>query len=465
MDIAVVGTGYVGLVSGACLADWGHNVTCIDTDASRIAALRRGSVPFYEPGLARLLKTNGPKGRLRFSTDLKGPVGAAEAVFVAVGTPPRPGDGHADLSCLYAAVKQIGSALRGRTAVIIKSTVPVGTGDEAERIIRKTASDETFAVVSNPEFLREGSAVKDFKRPDRVVIGTAEERACEVLSEIYRPLCRGGVPFVCTGRRTAELIKYASNALLATKIAFINEVADLCERVQADVTEVALGMGLDHRIGTQFLQAGPGFGGSCFPKDAMALVRTAQDHGSKMKIVESVVASNESRKRNMAKKIAASLGRSAEGARIAILGLAFKANTDDMREAPCIPCIRELQAMGAEICAYDPAGMKQARVMLPDVEYAADPYACAADAHALVIMTEWDQFRHLDLSRIRSAMLRPIIVDLRNLLDPAAMTRLGFDYRGVGRPADRKVVAASDPRAARLAPVADHGTSSRRLTA
>jgi UDPglucose 6-dehydrogenase len=433
MRVAMIGTGYVGLVSGACFADFGHDVTCVDKDAAKVGALARGEVPIYEPGLTDLVATNTRAGRLKFTNDLAGAVKAADAVFIAVGTPSRRGDGHADLSFVYDAARDIAGALSGFTVVITKSTVPVGTGDEVERIIRETRTDAEFAVVSNPEFLREGAAIQDFKHPDRIVVGSDEPRAREVMSELYRPLYLNRSPIMFTDRRTAELIKYAANAFLATKITFINEIADLAEKVGADVQEVARGIGLDNRIGSKFLHAGPGFGGSCFPKDAVALLKTGLDHDAPLRIVEAVVAVNDARKRAMARKVAAALGGELRGKTIAVLGLTFKPNTDDMRESPSIPLITALQDMGAKVRAYDPTGMEHARPLLANVAFCKDAYDCAADASALVIVTEWEQFRALDFARLKKVMQRPVLVDLRNIYRAEEVMRHGFAYESVGR--------------------------------
>ncbi|WP_458759518.1 UDP-glucose dehydrogenase family protein [Afipia sp. TerB] len=433
MRIAMIGTGYVGLVSGACFADFGHRVTCVDTDASKIAALTRGEIPIFEPDLDRLVETSVKAGRLDFTTDLAGPVAEADAVFIAVGTPSRRGDGHADLSYVHAAAREIAAALTGFTVVVTKSTVPVGTGDEVERIIRETNPQADVAVASNPEFLREGAAIRDFKHPDRIVVGTNEERARKVLGEVYRPLYLNQAPIMYTARRTAELIKYAANAFLATKITFINEIADLSEKVGADVQEVARGIGLDNRIGTKFLNAGPGFGGSCFPKDTRALVKTALDHDVPLRIVEAVLAVNDNRKRAMARKVAHVLGGNLRGKSIAILGLTFKPETDDMREAPSIPLVTGLLDMGANVRAYDPVGMELAKHELPDVAYCSDAYECAKGADALVIVTEWVQFRALDLARLKREMATPVIVDLRNIYRREDMEAHGFTYDSVGR--------------------------------
>jgi UDPglucose 6-dehydrogenase len=436
MRIAMIGTGYVGLVSGACFADFGHQVTCIDKDAGKVAALQSCKIPIYEPGLDQLVSNNAAAGRLDFSVDFKDAVAQAEAVFIAVGTPSRRGDGHADLSYVHAAAREIAENLQGFTVVITKSTVPVGTGDDVERIIAETNPKADVVVASNPEFLREGAAIRDFKHPDRIVVGTEDERARKVIAEIYRPLYLNQAPIMYTGRRTAELIKYAANAFLATKITFINEIADLAERAGADVQEVARGIGLDNRIGGKFLHAGPGFGGSCFPKDTRALVKTAEDHGVPLRIVEAVLAVNEVRKRAMARKVAAVFGGNLRNRTIGVLGLAFKPNTDDMREAPSIPLITALQDLGARVQAYDPVSMEQAKLELPDVTYCDNPYSCAMKADALVIVTEWEQFRALDMTRLKKVMARPVIVDLRNVYGPGEMAEHGFTYASVGRPAE-----------------------------
>jgi UDPglucose 6-dehydrogenase len=433
MRIAMIGMGYVGLVSGACFADFGHRVTCVDTDAGKIAALDRGEIPIFEPGLDDLVADSVKAGRLDFTTDLAGSVGEADAVFIAVGTPSRRGDGHADLSYVHAAARAIAGALRGFTVVVTKSTVPVGTGDEVERIIREANPQADVAVASNPEFLREGAAIRDFRHPDRIVVGTSDERARKLLGEVYRPLYLNQAPIMYTGRRTAELIKYAANAFLATKITFINEIADLAEKVGADVQEVARGIGLDNRIGAKFLNAGPGFGGSCFPKDARALIKTALDHDVQLRIVEAVLEVNDDRKRAMARKVAAALGGNLSGKTVGVLGLTFKPDTDDMREAPSIPLIAGLLALGAQVRAYDPAGMEQARHDLPDIAYCRDAYDCARGVDALVIVTEWVQFRALDLPRLKREMAQPVIVDLRNIYRREEMTAHGFVYESVGR--------------------------------
>jgi UDPglucose 6-dehydrogenase len=436
MRVAMIGTGYVGLVSGACFADFGHDVICVDKDRNKIAALGRGEMPIYEPGLRELVSGNVRADRLSFSTELEGPVRQAGAVFIAVGTPSRRGDGHADLSYVYAAAREIAAALDGFTVVITKSTVPVGTGDEVERIIRAARPDGDFEVVSNPEFLRQGAAIRDFKHPDRIVVGTEDARAREVMAELYRPLYLNAAPIVYTGRRTAELVKYAANAFLATKITFINEIADLAEKIGADVQEVARAIGLDNRIGSKFLHAGPGFGGSCFPKDTVALIKTAQDHEAPLRIVETVVAVNDARKRAMARKVAHALGGSLRDTTIAVLGLTFKPNTDDMREAPSIPLITALQDMGAQVRAFDPVGMPNAKELLPDVTYCDGPYSCVEGADALVLVTEWEQLRALDFRRVKAAMKRPVVVDLRNIYRADEMERHGFSYVSIGRPAN-----------------------------
>jgi UDPglucose 6-dehydrogenase len=434
MRVAMIGTGYVGLVSGACFADFGHDVVCVDRDAGKIDALRAGQIPIYEPGLDALVAANVKAGRLTFTRDLGQAVGNAEAVFIAVGTPSRRGDGHADLTYVFDAAREIAAALKGFTVVVTKSTVPVGTGDEVERVMREARGDADFAVVSNPEFLREGAAIQDFKLPDRIVIGTSDTRAREVMSELYQPLYLNRSPILFTGRRTAELIKYAANAFLATKITFINEIADLAEKVGADVQEIARGIGLDNRIGSKFLHAGPGYGGSCFPKDTVALIKTGQDHDAPLRIVETVAAVNDARKRGMAKKVSAALGGDLRGKTVAVLGLTFKPNTDDMREAPSLPLITALRDMGATVRAYDPAGMEQAKAVLDGVAYCKDAYDCAAGASALVIVTEWEQFRALDFARLKQVMDKPVLVDLRNVYRAEDVAAHGFTYESVGRP-------------------------------
>jgi UDPglucose 6-dehydrogenase len=432
MRVSMIGAGYVGLVSGACFADFGHQVTCIDKDAMKIAALKRGEIPIFEPGLDELIKSNIEQGRLEFAAD-NARVAEADAVFIAVGTPSRRGDGHADLSFVYQAVREIAPLIAATAVVITKSTVPVGTGDEIENILRELRPDADIQVVSNPEFLREGAAIRDFKHPDRIVVGTDNESARKVLAEIYRPLYLNAPPIIYVTRRTAELIKYASNAFLATKITYINEMADLCEQVGADVQEVARGMGLDNRIGSKFLHAGPGFGGSCFPKDTSALIKTAHDHGVPLRLVETVAAVNDQRKRAMARKVVLALGGSVRGKTIAVLGLTFKPNTDDTRDSPSIPLITALHDLGAIVRGYDPAGMEQAKPHLPDVQYCQNAYSAAEGAEALVIATEWEQFRALDLSRLKRVMARPLIVDLRNIYRDEEMRRAAFHYIPIGR--------------------------------
>ena len=435
MHVAMVGAGYVGLVSGACFADFGHDVVCVDTDAGRIARLNDGEIPIYEPGLNDLVDTNVKARRLSFSTTLGEAVAGADIVFIAVGTPSRRGDGHADLSFVHAAAKEIAASLSGFTVIATKSTVPVGTGDEIERIVREARPDAEFAVVSNPEFLREGAAISDFKRPDRIIIGTDDARAREIMADLYRPLNLNQPPLVYMSRRASELSKYAANAFLATKITFINEIADLCEKIGANVQDVARGIGLDNRIGSKFLHAGPGYGGSCFPKDTVALIRTAQEAGAPLRIVETVASANIRRKKSMAERIADACGGDVNGKTIAILGLAFKPNTDDMREAPSLDIVPGLLDVGAMIRAHDPESMDAAKPLLPPIEYCEDAYACAAGADALVIVTEWDAFRALDLTRLKDAMATPLVVDLRNIYRPEDMLRQGFDYVSIGRPA------------------------------
>jgi len=434
MRIAMIGSGYVGLVSGACFADFGHVVTCVDRDVSRIEALKRGQSPIFEPGLPEMVESNVRQNRLFFTTELVSAVASADAVFIAVGTPSRRGDGHADLSYVYGAAREIAAALSGYTVIVTKSTVPVGTGDEVEAIMREARPDAEFSVVSNPEFLREGAAIADFKRPDRIIVGAEDERSREVMQEVYRPLYLNQPPIMFTGRRTSELTKYAANAFLATKITFINEIADLCEKLGANVQEVARGIGLDNRIGSKFLHAGPGYGGSCFPKDTLALVRTAQEAGSPVRIVETVAAANELRKRRMADKVLDACGGSVTGKTIAVLGLAFKPNTDDMRAAPSLAIIPALQSLGASVRAFDPESMAQARPLLPGVTFCDEPYSCIEGADALVIVTEWDAFRALDLDRVKASLAEPVVVDLRNIYRPAEMARKGFRYVSVGRP-------------------------------
>ena len=433
MHVTMIGTGYVGLVSGACFADFGHTVTCIDKDASKIERLRAGGIPIYEPGLDVLVAKNVQAGRLFFDTDATEAVKKADAVFIAVGTPSRRGDGHADLSYVYAAAEEIAGLLDGFTVIVTKSTVPVGTGDEIEKIIRAKRPDAQFAVVSNPEFLREGAAIEDFKRPDRVVVGMEDERARPVMTELYRPLFLNETPIVFTGRRTSELIKYAANAFLAMKITFINEMADLCEAVGADVQQVARGIGLDKRIGGKFLHAGPGYGGSCFPKDTLALVRTATDAGSPVRLIETTVQVNDARKKAMANKVSDALTGDLAGKTVGVLGLTFKPNTDDMRDAPSLDIVPALQAMGAKVQAFDPEGLHEARQMLRDVDFKEDSYAAAEGADVLVISTEWDQFRALDLERVKEVMKAPVLVDLRNIYRPDDVRSRGFKYASIGR--------------------------------
>jgi UDPglucose 6-dehydrogenase len=434
MRVAMIGAGYVGLVSGACLAELGHTVTCVDKDAAKIAALHEGVMPIYEPGLAELVAKNVRARRLFFTTAVADGVREADAVFIAVGTPSRPADGLADLTYVYQAAREIAGAVRGYTVIVTKSTVPVGTGDEIARIVADIRPDAEFSVVSNPEFLREGAAIEDFMAPDRVVIGTDDARARAVMAELYRPLAEKDTPVVFTARRGAELIKYAANAFLATKITFINEIADLCEQAEADVAEVAHGIGLDHRIGPKFLNAGPGYGGSCFPKDLLALLKAGLDFGVPIRSIETIISINDQRKRAMARKVIAVCGGSVRGRSIAVLGLTFKAETDDMRESPAISIITALQDAGAKVRAYDPQGMEHARSILNGVHYASDPYGCAEGADALVVMTEWPVFRTLNLGRIKSLLQRPIVVDLRNIFRPEAMAEHGFTYVSVGRP-------------------------------
>jgi len=433
MRVAMIGTGYVGLVSGACFADFGHVVTCIDKDARKIDALNNGEIPIYEPGLQDLVAKNEKEERLFFTTDAREAVRTADAVFIAVGTPARRGDGYADLTYVYEAAREIAGLIEGFTVIVTKSTVPVGTGDEVEAIIRETNPDADFAVVSNPEFLREGAAISDFKRPDRVVVGTDSEAAAKVMHELYRPLYLNETPIVITRRRTSELIKYAANAFLAVKITFINEIADLCENVDANVQEVSRAIGLDNRIGGKFLHAGPGYGGSCFPKDTLALARTGQDAGAALKIVNAVIEVNDARKKRMAEKVIDFLGGDVAGKSIALLGLAFKPNTDDMRDAPSIDIVARLQEAGATVRAFDPASMNEARHVMKDVIFCDGPYHAIENADALVIVTEWDQFRALDLDRVKTTMKSPNIIDLRNIYETGDMRERGFNYTSVGR--------------------------------
>ncbi|WP_438728123.1 UDP-glucose dehydrogenase family protein [Parasphingorhabdus sp. DH2-15] len=433
MKIAMIGSGYVGLVSGACFSDFGHDVVCVDKDAAKIDGLRAGKMPIYEPGLDALVTSNADAGRLSFTTDLASAVADADAIFIAVGTPSRRGDGHADLQYVYAAAREIGENLKKSAVVVNKSTVPVGTGDEVERILRETNPNVTVHVVSNPEFLREGAAIGDFKRPDRIVIGCEHEEAQRVMREVYRPLFLNEAPILFTGRRTAEITKYAANAFLATKITFINEVADLCEKVGADIQDVSRGIGLDNRIGAKFLHAGPGYGGSCFPKDTLALLKTSQDYNSPMRIVESVVQVNDNRKRAMGRKVIDALNGDVRGRKIALLGLTFKPNTDDMRDAPSIAIAQALLDGGASLTGYDPEGMEAASAIMPEVSMAKDSYEAVIDADAIVIVTEWDAFRALDLRRMRELAAQPVLIDLRNIYNPEEAKAIGFTYYSVGR--------------------------------
>ncbi len=433
MKIAMIGSGYVGLVSGACFADFGHMVVCVDKDADKIARLNDHIMPIYEPGLAGLVKNNVDAGRLHFSTDLAASVKGCDAVFIAVGTPSRRGDGHADLSYVYAASEELAGAIDPKTVVVTKSTVPVGTGDEVERIIREANPAIEFAVVSNPEFLREGAAIGDFKRPDRIVVGSNEEWAKDVMRAVYRPLFLNESPIIFTSRRSSELIKYAANAFLATKITFINEMADLCEKLGADVQDVSRGIGLDNRIGSKFLHAGPGYGGSCFPKDTLALLKTAQDNETPVRIVSAVVEANDLRKRAMGRKVIAALGGEARGKKVALLGLTFKPNTDDMRDAPSIAIVQTLLDAGAHISAHDPEGMAEAANILPQVTMAHSAYDAAAGADAVAIVTEWDAYRALDLAQLRAAMRGDALIDMRNIYNVAQAEAAGFKYVSVGR--------------------------------
>ena len=434
MRIAMIGTGYVGLVSGACFSEFGIDVACVDKDAAKIASLKAGKIPIYEPGLDDLVERNVKAGRLTFTTDLAAAVAGAEAVFIAVGTPSRRGDGHADLTYVFAAAEEIARSLTGYAVIVTKSTVPVGTGRKVAERIRAARPDAQFDVASNPEFLREGSAIGDFMRPDRVVIGTTSERAREVMRRIYRPLYLIERPILFTKLETSELIKYAANAFLAAKITFINEVADLCEKLGADVHDVAKGIGLDGRIGAKFLHPGPGYGGSCFPKDTMALVRTAQEAQSPLRIIETVADINEKRKKAMASRVVAACGGSAAGKTIAVLGLTFKPNTDDMRESPSLDIVPALLAAGARVKAHDPEGMDEAKKLLPGIEYCAGPYEAMQGADALVIVTEWNAFRNLDMARMKAALKAPVVVDLRNVYNPREMAAAGFRYTSIGRP-------------------------------
>lgn len=433
MRITMIGAGYVGLVSGACFADFGHDVICVDKDPDKVARLQKGEIPIFEPELDVLVAKNMRAGRLAFTLDRQSAIAQADAVFIAVGTPSRRGDGHADLSYVYEAAQEIAENLNGFTVIVNKSTVPVGTGDAVEAILRKARPDADFAVVSNPEFLREGAAINDFKRPDRIVVGTDHEQARQVMRDIYRPLYLNETPILFTDRRTSELIKYAANAFLAMKITFINEIAELCEKLGANVQEVSKGIGLDNRIGAKFLHAGPGYGGSCFPKDTLALARTANEAKSPLALVDAVIRVNSERKRAMATKIIDAMGGDVDGKTVAILGLAFKPNTDDMRDAPSLDIVAGLSSAGANIRAFDPESMKEAAKTLPGIFYADGPYHAVEGADALVIVTEWDQFRALDLSRVKSLMRSPNIVDLRNIYSPVDTRALGFQYRSIGR--------------------------------
>ena len=435
MKIAMVGSGYVGLVSGACFADFGHEVVCIDKDETKIERLKQGVMPIYEPGLDALVESNVKAGRLSFTTSLAEGIAGASAIFIAVGTPSRRGDGHADLTFVHAVAREVGENLANDAVIVTKSTVPVGTGDEVERIIRDTGTSHRFAVVSNPEFLREGAAIGDFKRPDRIVIGAEDDFGREVMREVYRPLFLNESPILFTSRRTSELIKYAANAFLATKITFINEMADLCEKVGANVQDVARGIGMDKRIGSKFLHAGPGYGGSCFPKDTLALLKTAEDYDSPTRIVEAVVKVNDSRKRAMGRKVVEALGgaEAARGKKVALLGLTFKPNTDDMRDSPSIAIAQTLADAGVTIAAYDPEGMEQARPLLPQVEMCENSYGAIEGADAVVIVTEWDAFRALDLKRVKDLAAAPVLVDLRNIYNPEDVRAAGFTYVSVGR--------------------------------
>jgi UDPglucose 6-dehydrogenase len=432
MRIAMIGTGYVGLVSGACFADFGHRVCCVDKDSAKIDGLNSGRMPIWEPGLEAIVKSNAERGRLTFATDLSSAVQDAEAVFIAVGTPARRGDGHADLTFVFDAVRELAGVIAAGTVVVTKSTVPVGTGDRIEEILSEEGASEV-SVASNPEFLREGAALADFKHPDRIVVGADDEHAREVLRDIYRPLFLNRAPILFTGRRTAELTKYAANAFLAVKISFINEIADLCEAVDADVQDVARGIGLDNRIGPKFLHAGPGYGGSCFPKDTLALLQTADKFGVEQRIVRTTVEVNDDRKHRMVERVARALGDDIKGKRIAVLGLAFKPNTDDMREAPSIPLIEGLIERGAEVSAFDPVAREQAEKIFTGIEFAPDAYAAAAGADAVVIVTEWDEFRALDLDKIGQSLRGKVLVDLRNVYDRKEAEQAGLAYVGIGR--------------------------------
>jgi UDPglucose 6-dehydrogenase len=433
MRIAMIGTGYVGLVSGTCLADFGHHVTCVDKDEAKIEGLLAGRMPIWEPGLEALVKSNVDRGRLAFTTELGKALAGAEAVFIAVGTPSRRGDGHADLSYVFAAIEELAGLLEGPIVIVTKSTVPVGTGDKIAELLKEKGAPEGVSVASNPEFLREGAAIADFKHPDRILVGAEDERARTILAEIYRPLFLNRAPMLFTSRRTAELTKYAANAFLATKISFINEMADLCEAVDADVQDLARGIGLDNRIGPKFLHAGPGYGGSCFPKDTLALLRTADEAGIKQRIVSTVVEVNDHRKKAMADRVIAAMGGNVVGKRIGVLGLTFKPNTDDMRDAPSIPLIEGLQSAGANVVAFDPVGREQAEPLLRDVDFAGSAEGTADGADALVIVTEWDEFRALDLNDLASRMRGKLLVDLRNIYHRGEAEEAGLIYHGIGR--------------------------------
>jgi UDPglucose 6-dehydrogenase len=434
MRITMIGSGYVGLVSGVCFADFGHDIICVDKDEKKITALKGGEIPIFEPGLEQLVADNVASGRLAFTTELADSVASSDVIFIAVGTPSRRGDGHADLSYVYAAAREIATHVKGFTVIVTKSTVPVGTGDEVERIMREANPDADIAVVSNPEFLREGAAIEDFKRPDRIVIGLDDDRARGVMTEVYRPLYLNQAPLLFTSRRTSELIKYAANAFLAMKITFINEMADLCEKVGANVQEVSRGIGLDGRIGAKFLHAGPGYGGSCFPKDTLALAKTAQDHDSPVRLIEATISINDNRKRAMGRKVIAAVGGDVRGKSVAVLGLTFKPNTDDMRDSPAISIIQTLQDAGAKVVGYDPEGMDNARGLIEGMTFAKDAYAAAEGADALVIVTEWNQFRALDFGRLKRVMASPVLVDLRNIYRQDEIAKHGFQYSSIGRP-------------------------------
>ena len=433
MQIAMIGAGYVGLVTGACFSEFGANVTCVDKDVNKISILKEGKIPIFEPGLEALVQSNVQSNRLTFTTDLKTAVEKADAVFIAVGTPSRRGDGHADLSFVFSAAEEIAHAMSNYTLIVTKSTVPVGTGRQVAEKIRRICPEADFDVCSNPEFLREGAAINDFMRPDRVVIGANTDRARKMMREIYRPLFLRETPIVFTDLETSELTKYAANSFLATKITFINEIADLCEKLGADVHDVAKGIGLDGRIGSKFLHPGPGYGGSCFPKDTIALVQTATKADSPLRIVEAVVEVNDKRKKSMAKKIINACSGNVTEKTLAILGVTFKPNTDDMRDAPSLDIIPTLQAEGANINAYDPEGMHEAKSLLKDVSWCNDAYEAMAGADAVAILTEWNEFRGLDLPRIKSLLKNPIVIDLRNIYNPEEMRDAGFVYSCVGR--------------------------------